>query len=102
MHKQISLYADYFLSPYSRGYRTGFSTQKALLSLTKKRKTFWIKRAWNGCTNGPFYKAGDLLIAKLNVYSAKRDSLKSIKNYLIFVVREKRLKEALAARVNFL
>ena len=45
MHKQISLYADYFLSPYSRGYRTGFSTQKALLSLTKKRKTFWIKRA---------------------------------------------------------
>ena len=36
MHKQISLHVDNFLSPYFCGYRKGFSTQQALLSLIKK------------------------------------------------------------------
>ena len=36
MHKQMRLHVDNFLSPYFCGYRKGFSTQQALLSLIKK------------------------------------------------------------------
>ena len=38
MHKQISFYIDQFLSPYMCGYRKGFSTKHALLSLIEKWK----------------------------------------------------------------
>ena len=38
MHKQISFDIDQFLSPYMCGYRKGFSTQHALLSLIGKWK----------------------------------------------------------------
>ena len=38
MDKQISFYIDQFLSPCTCGYRKGFSTQHALLSLTEKWK----------------------------------------------------------------
>ena len=36
MHKQISFYIEQFLSPYMCGYKKGFSTQHALLSLIEK------------------------------------------------------------------
>ena len=36
MHKQIRFYIDQFRSPYMCGYRKGFSTQHALLSLIEK------------------------------------------------------------------
>ena len=36
MHKQIGFYIDQFLSPYMCGYRRGFSTQHAVLSLIEK------------------------------------------------------------------
>ena len=38
MEKQINSYVNNFLSPYLCGYRKGFSTQLALLSLTEKWK----------------------------------------------------------------
>ena len=38
MKKQISFYIDQFLSPYMCGYRKGFSTKHALLSLIEKWK----------------------------------------------------------------
>ena len=43
MHKQMSLYADNFLSPSLCGYRKGFSIQQALRSLIENEKIFWIK-----------------------------------------------------------
>ena len=36
IHKRKSFYIDQFLSSYMRGYRKGFSTQHALLSLIEK------------------------------------------------------------------
>ena len=55
MHEQISFHVDQILSPYVCGYRKGFSTQHALLSLIEK----WIKVLdnkgyWWGNTNGSF------------------------------------------------
>ena len=38
MHDQISQYINSFLTPYLCGYRKGFSTQQAPLSLTEKWK----------------------------------------------------------------
>ena len=38
MHDQISQYINSFLTPYLCGYRKGFSTQQALLSLIDKWK----------------------------------------------------------------
>ena len=39
MQKQIFQYIEKILSPFSCGYRKGFSTQTALLGLVKKWKT---------------------------------------------------------------
>ena len=33
MHRQMSIFVEYLLYPYMCGYRKGFSTQEALLSL---------------------------------------------------------------------
>ena len=38
LHKKISLDADRFLSPYLCGYRKGYSTHQALISLLQKWK----------------------------------------------------------------
>ena len=38
MHKQISEYVNQVLSPYLCGYRQGFNTQQALVSLIEKWK----------------------------------------------------------------
>ena len=38
LHKQMSLHVEEHLSPYLCGYRKGFSTQQALLSLLERSK----------------------------------------------------------------
>ena len=43
MHNQISECINQFLSPYLCGYRQGFSTQQALVSLIKKWKAILDK-----------------------------------------------------------
>ena len=46
MHKEMNLYVDNFLSPYLYGYRKGFSTQQALLSLIEKCKNILDKKGY--------------------------------------------------------
>ena len=54
MQKQRSGYISNYLSPYLCRYRKGFSSQPALLPLTKKlEKDFRKERFWSGCINGP-------------------------------------------------
>ena len=48
MHKQISFYIDQFLSPYMCGYRKGFSTKNALLSLIEKWKKVLDDKRYGG------------------------------------------------------
>ena len=87
MHKQISFYIDQFLSPYMCGYRNGFSTQHAHLSLIKKRKKVLDNKGYGGAILMDFSKAFDpilhgLLIAKLHVYGFSKEPLTLIKSYL--------------------
>ena len=54
MQKQRSGYISNYLSPYLYRYRKGFSSQSALLPLTKNlEKDFRQERFWSGCINGP-------------------------------------------------
>ena len=83
----MSLYVDHFLPPYLFGYRKGFSTQQALLSLIEKWKNILNKKGYGGAVLMDLSKAfdtlnHDLLIAKLNAYGFTRESLKLIKRYL--------------------
>ena len=48
MHKQRSLPVDNVLSPHLYGYRKGFSTQQALLSLMEKWKNILDKKGYGG------------------------------------------------------
>ena len=87
MHKQISFYIDQFLSPYMCGYRKGFSTQHALLSLIEKWKKVLDNKGYGGAMLMDLSKAFDtinheLLIAKLHVYGFSKEPLRLIKSYL--------------------
>ena len=44
MRKQVTLFTEKLLSPYRCGYRKGFSTQQALISLSKHGKKNRIKK----------------------------------------------------------
>ena len=73
MHDQISQYINSFLTPYLCGYRKGFSTQQALLSLTEKWKIVLDSKGYSGAVFMDLSKAfdtinHDLLIAKLHAY----------------------------------
>ena len=75
------------MSPYLRGYRQGFSTQQAVVSLIEKWKALLDKNGYTGAVLMDLSKAfgtinHDLLIAKLNAYGFKKNSLRLIKNYL--------------------
>ena len=48
MHDQISQYINNFLTPYLCGYRKGFSTQQALLSLIEKWKIVLDSKGYGG------------------------------------------------------
>ena len=44
MRKQVTLFTEKLLCPYRCGYRKGFSTQQALISLSKHGKKVRIKK----------------------------------------------------------
>ena len=59
MHKQISFYTDQFVSPYMCGYRKGFTTKHALLSLTEKQKKVLDNKGHGGAVLMDISKAFD-------------------------------------------
>ena len=69
------------------GYRKGFSTEHALLSLTEKRRKVLNNKGYDGVMLMDLSKAfntinHDLLFAELYVYGFSKESLKLIKSYL--------------------
>ena len=81
MHHQVSEYIDKHLSPFLCGYRKGFNTQTALLSLLEKWKSTLDKKGFAGAVLMDLSKAFDtinheLLIAKLNASGFNQPSLK--------------------------
>ena len=73
IQKQINGYINNFLSPYLCGYRKGFSTQLALLSLTEKWKKVLDNKGIRGAVLMDLSRVfgtinHDLLIAKLHSY----------------------------------
>ena len=87
MHHQVSKYIDKHLSPFLCGYRKGFNTQTALLSLLEKQKGTLDKKEFAGAVLMDLLKAFDtinheLLIAKLNAYGFSESPLKLIYDYL--------------------
>ena len=87
IQKQFSNYVDEFLSPYLRGYRKGFNTQYALLSLIEKWKKELDNKGYAGAILMDLSKAFDtinneLLIAKLYAYGFSKDAFKLINSYM--------------------
>ena len=85
--KHINEQFVYYLSQYLCGYREGYSTQYALLSLLEKWKQCRDQNSFSAAILMDFSKAfdtinHDLLIAKLHCYGMEDDSLKLLWNYL--------------------
>ena len=81
LHKQMSLHADRFVPPYLCGYRKGFSTHQALISLLEKWKIVLDRKGYAGAILMDLSKVfdalnHDLLIAKLHAYGFSEESLK--------------------------
>ena len=81
VQKQLSTHIERFLSPYLCGYRKGFSTQFALISLIEKWRKYLDNKGYTGAVLMDLSKAFDtinheLLIAKLHSYGFSKDSLK--------------------------
>ena len=62
MHDQISQYINSFLTPYLCGYRKGFSTQQALLSIIEKWKIVLDSKSYGGAYSWISQKLLTLLI----------------------------------------
>ena len=74
-------------SPYLCGYRKGFSTQQALISLIEKWKTNLDKKDYREAIFMDLSKAFDtinheLFLAKLDAHGFSKSALKTICNYL--------------------
>ena len=87
MQRQISNYIGKFLSPFLCGYRKGFSTQYALLTLIERWKFCLDKQGFAGALLMDLSKAFDtinheLLIAKLHAYGFSTDALEVLLSYL--------------------
>ena len=87
LQKQVNCYVEEFLSTYLYGYRKGFSTQQALISLIEKWKISLDKKGYGGAIFLDLSKAFDttnykLLLEKLHAYSFDNDAYKTIQNYL--------------------
>ena len=77
LQKQLTVHVENFLSPFLCGYRKGFSTQQALLSLIEKWKNSLDKKGFGGAVLMDLSKAFDtinheLLIAKLKQRACAR------------------------------
>ena len=87
MKKKISNYIGKFLSPFLCGYRNGFSTQYALLTLIEIWKFCLDKQGFAGALLMDLSKTFDtinheLLIAKLQAYAFSTDAFKFLLSYL--------------------
>ena len=87
IHKQILEYIEHKLSPYISAYRQGHSTQHVLIRLIEEWKQALDNNKFVGAVLMDLLKAfdcipHDLLIAKLDAYGFKSDSLKLIYSYL--------------------
>ena len=87
MQKQMSGYINNYISPYLCGYRNGFSSQQALMSLTENWKRILEKKGFGGAVLIDLSKAfdtikHDLLIAKLYTHGFSKESLKLLHSYL--------------------
>ena len=79
LHKQMSLHVEEYLPPYLRGYRKGFTTQRALLPLLEKWKNVLDKKGHSGAVSMDLSKAFDTLnhdhlIATLHAYRFSEES----------------------------
>ena len=77
---------DRFLSPYLCGYRKGFRTQQALISLLEKWKIVLDRKGYADTILIDLSKAidtlnHDVLIAKIYAYGFAGEFLKLIKSY---------------------
>ena len=87
IQKQFSNHVDEFLLPYLRGYRKGFNTQYALLSLIEKWKKELDNKGYAGAILMDSSKEFDptnheLLIGKLYAYGFSKETLKLINSYV--------------------
>ena len=87
MQRQINNHIKNYLSPNLCGYRKGYNTQHALVSLMEKWKKILDNKGFGGVVLMDLSKVSDtlnhkLLIAKLHAYGFNRDSLKLINDYL--------------------
>ena len=81
MQKQITDYIGIFLSPFLCGYRKGFSTQYALMSLIERWRLWLGKQGFAGVLLMDLSKVFDkinheLLMAKLHTYGFSVETLK--------------------------
>ena len=86
MQKQISDCIGKFLSPFLCGYRKGFSTQYALLTLVESWKFFLDKQGFAGALSRNLFKAFDTInhevIAKLNAHGFSTNAHEVLLSYL--------------------
>ena len=87
MQKQLNEHINQFLSPFLCGYRKGFSSQTALLSLIEKWKIMLDKKGYASAVLMDLSKAFDtinyeLLVAKLHAYGFSKAALHLILSYL--------------------
>ena len=87
MQKQILEYIDKHLSPHLCGYRNGYSTQTALISMLQQWKLSADKKGFAGGVLLDLSKAFDtinhpLLLAKLHAYRFSKQALAIICSYL--------------------
>ncbi len=87
MQKQINIYVEKYLSPYLCGFRKGYNTQYALLSMIEKWKIYLDRKGHAGAVLMDLSKAFDtinheLLIAKLGAYGFGKNAKKVLLDYL--------------------
>ena len=87
LHKQISAYIEFYLSPYLCGHRNGYCAQYEIITMLEKWKTALDEKGYGGAILMDLSKAFDtlnheLLIAKLNAYGFSYDSLRLLYSYL--------------------
>ena len=89
------------------GFRKGFSTENALLSLIEKWEKVLDNKGYGGKIQMDLLKAFDtinydLLIAKLHVYSFSKEPLKLIKSYLTIRWQRTKLNTGLSKWIEIL
>ena len=87
MHYQISTFMNGILSNKLCGYRKGYSTQHALISMTEQWRKSLDNKGFAGAVLMDLSKAFDcmnheLLLAKLHAYGFSKDALQLICSYL--------------------